>query len=167
MNNKRSFWVLFLAVFLFAGYCLTPNSPSRIALSQLASEDSFAIFEEADRPTVYVFASLDCEFCRRMHGELERINGVNVRVFPLPGHTKASKRLAKGAWCASNRPLAWSRAYSQELSENGSCDDSALDRNLATAKSLGISSTPTTIFPDGTVVTGYLDSQGIQRQLRK
>lgn len=165
MKNKKTIWMAFIAVFLISGYLLTPNAPTHVPLSGLTVQDSIALYDAPDRPTIYVFASLDCDFCKRMHGELERLNGVNVRVFPLPGHTKASRRLAKGAWCASNRSLAWSKAYDKEFAGSATCDDSALVRNLTTAKALGLTGTPTTIFPDGSVVTGYLDSVEIHRRL--
>lgn len=41
------------------------------------------------------------------------------------------------------------------------CDSKEIDNNIKLAKELGISGTPTLIFPDGTLIPSYIDAEAI------
>lgn len=114
-----------------------------------------------------VFADPDCVYCKQLEGVLQGRDDITVYTFLLPILGPASLDKARAVWCSADRDVAW-RAWMQAGTRPATpagCDTSALDRNLALARSHGIRGTPALVFPDGARITGAPGALELERQL--
>jgi thiol:disulfide interchange protein DsbC len=109
---------------------------------------------------VVVFTDPDCPFCGKLHAELEKIIQersdivFHILLYPLAMHKDAYWK-SKSIVC--NRSLKMlEEAFAQRPIPRSECDTKDIDNNIRLAESLGISSTPTVVAPDGRVHVGYL-----------
>ena len=112
---------------------------------------------------VVVFTDPDCPFCGKLHAELEKIIQersdivFHILLYPLAMHKDAYWK-SKSIVC--NRSLKMlEEAFAQRPIPRSECDTKDIDNNIRLAESLGISSTPTVVAPDGRVHVGYLAAQ--------
>jgi len=127
-----------------------------------------------------VFADPDCPACRQLETTLAQLTDVRVDLFPLPLaiHPQAAA-VATAIWCQPDRAQAW-QAYQQlpddpaarhrlwQAAHGGEAAPTCATpfaRNLALAQRLGITSTPTLIFEDGSRQVGALPLATLQAAL--
>lgn len=130
-------------------------------------------FGSAQRPgrRLIVISDPDCPYCRELERSLERLDGVEVLVFPMPIvelHPGAVD-VSDAIWCAKDRAAAW-RDYllrgKQPPARAAGCL-TPTERNVQLAESLGVQGTPALIFPDGTLVPGLIPLERIETMLRQ
>lgn len=109
---------------------------------------------------VVVFTDPDCPYCGKLHLELEKVVqersdiAFHILLYPLAMHKDAYWK-SKSIVC--NRSLKMlEEAFAQRPIPKTECDTKDIDSNIRLAESLGISSTPTVVAPDGRVHIGYL-----------
>jgi thiol:disulfide interchange protein DsbC len=114
---------------------------------------------------VVVFTDPDCPYCGKLHAELEKIVqersdiAFHILLFPLTMHKDAYWK-SKSIVC--NRSLKMlEEAFAQKPIPQPECDTKDIDNNIRLAESLGISSTPTLVAPDGRVHVGYLAAKQV------
>jgi thiol:disulfide interchange protein DsbC len=114
---------------------------------------------------VAVFTDPDCPFCGKLHAELEKIVqersdiAFHILLFPLAMHKDAYWK-SKSIVC--NRSLKMlEEAFAQRPIARSECDTKDIDNNIRLAETLGISSTPTLVAPDGRVHVGYLPAKQV------
>jgi thiol:disulfide interchange protein DsbC len=91
---------------------------------------------------------------------------VTVHVFLLPILSADSTEKSKAVWCSKDKAKAWTDMMLQSKNiPAGSCDTSALTRNVEFAKKNRITGTPTVIFADGTRVPGAISAQQVEKYL--
>jgi thiol:disulfide interchange protein DsbC len=137
------------AALAFAFY---PTPPTRVDVSLMRLDDAAVqvVGEPKVSPVLYVFASADCPFCRKLHPELSQLAGVRIYTFFLPGHTDESKRGAMMAWCSADRVAAWGDVLEGRREVDVTiCDGAGVDRNLVVARAMGLSATPTLVKQTG------------------
>lgn len=114
-----------------------------------------------------VFSDPDCPYCKKLEVELAKLNDVEVYLFmnPIAGlHPKAVEK-SKAVWCAEDREKAWDAAIADKGFKTRECDSSAVDRNIALARKLGIQGTPAMIREDGEVVAGMRPAKQLAQWL--
>ncbi len=78
-------------------------------------------------------------------------------MFPLKMHPQAYEK-SKAILCEKSIGML-EDAYNNKPLPKPSCDTKAVDESIALGEKLGISSTPTSILPDGRVVPGAIDAK--------
>ena len=88
-----------------------------------------------------------------------------IKLFPLPMHKDAYGK-SKTIMCEKSLALLEDAFAGKELPEP-KCETTAVDDTIKLAQKLGISGTPAIIFPDGTLVPGYIEADKILSILDK
>ncbi len=138
------------------------KSESRKKIVDAIDESTMVVFEPKDvKYTVTVFTDIDCGYCRKLHSEIRSYmdKGIKIRyaAFPRSGKDTPSYYKAIGVWCAKDRKTALTNAKLGGAVEEKKCDH-PIDKHMAAGLSIGVSGTPTMVFPNGHVVPGYVNA---------
>jgi thiol:disulfide interchange protein DsbC len=138
----------------------------RLAFDALPLADAITTVRGQGRRQVAVFSDPACGYCRRLESELEGIDDITIHTFLLPfqGHA-----LPQAIWCATDRAQAYRRTMLGEATPIASATAAAcnhpLERNLALARQLGVTGTPTLLWPDGGRTEGYVPRTTLDQRL--
>lgn len=117
----------------------------------------------------YEFSDPDCPFCKSLEENIKDLTDVTIYTFLFPIdqlHPHASDH-AKQIWCSKDPAAAW-REYmlnKKMIDENpGTCDNPVAD-TTALGASVGVTGTPTIIFPDGRVSEGAVPKDSLEKLL--
>lgn len=117
---------------------------------------------------VTVFTAVDCGYCRRFHADIEdylaRGIAVDYVMIPLAGPGSDAERISRSVYCAADRQSAFTAATHGQPFEAPDCS-SSYDQGLAVARRLGVTTTPTIVAADGSVLGGYLAPEQLQSRL--
>lgn len=138
------------------------NEQRRDALAKLDKQDS-VVFRPAGeiKGTLTVFSDITCPYCHELHKEVPKLNqqGIAVRylAFPRAGdRSPAAAELAQ-IWCSRNPQQAMTAAFDGKMPDNsGKQCASIVSRDYELGRQLGVQGTPAIIYPDGSLVPGYL-----------
>ncbi len=134
----------------------------RALLQKVGTAEAIVFGPEKPRHTIIVFTDVDCPYCRKLHGELGKLeaNGVAVRymAFPRSGPSTKAWRTMAAVWCAKDKGDALTRATRGEAVsvERSSCSDAVIAKHYALGQQLGILGTPMIVLSDGTSLGGYM-----------
>lgn len=87
-----------------------------------------------------------------------------IKMFPLTSIHPNAYEKAKAIVCEKSLALLEDAFDKKELPKP-KCETSIVDDNLTLAQKLGISATPALIFSDGRVLSGYMDSQSLIKEI--
>jgi thiol:disulfide interchange protein DsbC len=115
-----------------------------------------------------VFTDPDCPFCKRIEGDLAKVDNVTIYMFLFPIdslHPKATER-AKRIWCSPDRAKAWDDYMQKGINPTAapSCDN-PVDKLVQFGTQRGINATPTLVFANGDRVPGAISSSQIEKLL--
>ncbi len=105
-----------------------------------------------------IFADPDCPYCRRLEGDIRSLTDVTVYTFVFPMLNPASRDKAIGVWCAPDRAAAWNSLVNGRSVPGSPQCEHPIDRNIALARQLRVTGTPTLVAADGRKVAGALDA---------
>jgi len=166
------------ATFLFAGEIFDTKTQTnvtkaridelrRVNWKDLPFKDSFPLVFGNGKRQIAIFEDPYCPFCHKMEATLEKMGNVTLHVFVVPIIRRESMQQARDIWCAPNRSKAWLSWMNNEVQPPkapASCAD-PLKANVELAEKLGISSTPTLIFMDGSRMEGALPQEEVEKRL--
>jgi thiol:disulfide interchange protein DsbC len=112
------------------------------------------------------FTDPNCSFCKRLEGELAKVDNVTMYMFLYPVFPGSDVKVHNVS-CSKDPLKAW-----EDMMQNGvqpsaaaaTCTASA-DKVLALGEKLKVSGTPTIIFADGTLIPGFLPSSELEKAL--
>jgi hypothetical protein len=159
-----------LAAALCAKLLFSPAAAVQLdagAMRTLTTHGTFSTKQGDGSLAIHVFLSTECNFCRKIEPELDRLANVTVYRHLLPGHTAAGRKAAANVWCADNPEKAWKNVAAGLPNAATNCDGGVLEKNLELAKRLGLTSTPSIVYEDGHVSTGMLSSDEIEARIAK
>jgi thiol:disulfide interchange protein DsbC len=115
-----------------------------------------------------VFADPNCVYCKKFEKDLQQVQNVTVYTFlyPILGGDSPSK--SRDIWCAKDSTKAWRDWMlngAHPVRVMGTCDTSALQRNVAMAREHKINATPAMVFEDGVRVPGGLPPEELEKRL--
>ena len=115
-----------------------------------------------------IFTDPDCPFCKRIEGDLAKVDNVTIYMFPFPIdslHPKAADK-AKRIWCSPDRVKAWDDYMQRGVAPTAaaSCDN-PVDKLVQFGTSRGINATPTLVFANGDRVPGAISAAQIEKLL--
>ena len=137
------------------------RSTARKAMMDELDESQMVVFSPAKervKATLTIFTDIDCVFCRKLHNEVPELNRLGVAVrylaYPRSGENTPSYDKLVSAWCAENPQIALTRAKAGETIEEALCVNPVASQYELGAR-LGVNSTPSVIYEDGTLAPGY------------
>lgn len=134
-------------------------------LADITPQDTVKTVQGDGSRILHLFESVDCSFCRKQERELSKVRNVTIYRHLLPGHEARARVVAASVLCARDPWTQWTRVMGGMTIVDGTCPGDGLDRNYALAKEIGIVGTPSTVFQNGRVVSGLLDSARIEKLL--
>ncbi len=181
-NKKVVVYIDITKRYLFSGLLIDLNTKKnlteeanenliRINVSTVPLDDAIVIGDRNAKKRVIVFTDPDCPFCAKLHPELKKIAAERkdiaffIKMFPLPIHKEAAEK-AKAIVCGKSLALL-DAAFEKKPLAKAKCKTSAVDSNIALAKKLGITATPTLIMPDGRVISGFRDANALKATIDK
>ena len=166
--------------YVFVGDLLDTKAPANLTEARLAeiNKVDFASLPLADAVKVVkgngsrkiaVFSDPNCPYCKQLEASLKSIDNITVYTVLYPVLSDDSTAKAKAIWCSADRAKTW-EAWMLERrapSGTGSCDTSAIDKNLALGRGMNVTGTPTIILADGRRLPGAVSADALERALGK
>lgn len=150
---------------------LTEERISRLTAVEFANlplKDALVWKNGNGKRRIAVFADPNCGYCKRFERSLQDVKDLTVYTFIIPILGGDSSDKSRALWCAKDQTQAW-RNWMLEGSlpakAPASCDDGAIDRNLAFSRKHRINGTPAIIFEDGSRAPGALSAEQLERRL--
>lgn len=133
-------------------------------------EADMIVFEpEGERKaTLTVFTDIDCPYCRKLHGEIEALNGYGIAVrylaFPRTGlNTEIHARMVS-TWCAEDRKAMLTSAKRGGDVPALQCENPVASQ-YQLGREVGVTGTPALVFEDGTIMPGYVEAATLAQYL--
>ncbi|WP_434778598.1 DsbC family protein [Neisseria sp. Ec49-e6-T10] len=119
---------------------------------------------------IAVFSDPDCPYCKKLEEEFAKLDDITVYTFLMPItslHPQADVK-AKKIWCSQDKTGAWTSWMRNGVEPTASekCDN-PVEQIMALGNELGFTGTPTLIFPNGTVIPGYLPATELMKVLQE
>lgn len=117
---------------------------------------------------VAVFTDIDCGYCRELHKHMSEYNDRGIQIeylmFPRAGVGSDSFRKAVATWCAKDQKDAITKAKAGEDPGATSCVN-PIEAQYNLGQQMGVTGTPTLVFPDGSVAPGYQTPDQMDQRL--
>lgn len=145
---------------------------NRVDTSMIPLDDAIIIGNPAASRMIIVFGDPECTYCSKLHSEMEQVTAKHadiaffIKMFPLAMHPDAYDK-AKTIICAKTggsndrASILLGDSLAGKSLPAPNCETDQVDKNIALAKELYISSTPTLIIPDGRVLPDYTKADKI------
>lgn len=112
-----------------------------------------------------VFSDPNCGYCKRLEKSLQQLDNVTVYTYLIPILSPDSTQKSKQIWCAADPYKTYIDWMINGITPSGKSDCSTpLDKNMAFAKSYGITGTPTLFFTDGSRFPGAVQITDIEKK---
>jgi len=124
---------------------------------------------DANGLPVAIFTDPECPYCKKLESELKNVKGIKVYTFlyPLESLHPQARAKAESIWCAKNQHEALvSVMLENKALPKATCQTPVAD-NIALAKGLGITGTPTMIAGDGRKYAGVKTPAQLLAWLKK
>lgn len=138
------------------------NKDRRVDLSRIPLQGSLVLGNKKAAKKIIVFTDPDCPFCGKYHEEIKKVVeqrkdvAFYIKLFPLPMHPDAYWK-SKTIVCTKSLKLLDDN-FEKKPIPKPACETDEIDKNIKLAKSLGITGTPTSIMPDGSVQVGFFNA---------
>lgn len=147
------------------------RTQERKAIVDGLDESKMLVFsprKELVKATVTVFTDIDCVYCRKLHNEIPELNRLGVAVrylaYPRSGIQSKSYDTYVSAWCADSPKVAFTKAKMGESIPAKTCANPIAEQ-FTLGSRLGVNSTPSLIFEDGTLQPGYAPAKALAAKL--
>jgi thiol:disulfide interchange protein DsbC len=139
---------------------------NRIKWSDLNQANAMKTVRGNGTRQLAVFSDPNCGYCKRLEKSLQQLDNVTIYTYLIPILSPDSAQKAKQIWCSTDAYKAYTDWMINGVAPSGKTDCSTpLDKNLAYAKSYGITGTPTIFFTDGSRFPGAVQTADIEKKL--
>jgi thiol:disulfide interchange protein DsbC len=112
-----------------------------------------------------VFSDPNCGYCKRLEKSMQQLDNVTIYTYLIPILSPDSTQKSKQIWCAADPYKAYMDWMINGINPSGKGDCATpLDKNLAFAKTYGITGTPTLFFTDGSRFPGAVQITDIEKK---
>lgn len=124
-------------------------------------EERLIVFAPEDevKYTITIFTDISCPYSVELHREIDILNDAGVKIrylgYPRMGETSLGYQKMRHVWCNEDRQQAFHRAINNRRFHLAQCSSQTLESHILLGDSLGLMGTPTLLFEDGSVSTGY------------
>jgi thiol:disulfide interchange protein DsbC len=143
---------------------------NRIAWDSLPLNLAFKRVKGNGSRRLAIFADADCPFCKRLEGDVRKLDDVTIYTFLFPIdqlHPDASRKSAI-IWCAPDRAKAWDEFFaSGKLPDNKGDCPTPIKETAALGEKLHVTATPTLVFADGSMIPGAIPLAQIESEINK
>lgn len=142
---------------------------NRIDFSTLPFKDALVWKSGNGKRRIAVFADPNCGFCKRFEKGLQEMKDVTVYTFLIPILGADSSEKSRAIWCAKDGSatwLAWMLKGEAPPKAPASCDDAAIERNLALSRKIHVNGTPAILLEDGSRIPGAVSAVELERRLQ-
>lgn len=114
-----------------------------------------------------MFSDPNCPYCKKLETTLQSVDNVTVYTFLYPVLSPDSTAKSKAIWCATDRAKTWEGWMLDHRAPSGAgtCDTTALDKNLALGRGMNVTGTPTIFLPDGRRLPGAVSADQLNQAL--
>ena len=144
---------------------------TRLKLLSGIPESQMVVFGPADaKHTITVFTDMDCQYCRRLHSQIDQYNKLGIRVryiaYPRTGPNTESWTKAVQVWCSADRKTALTQAKLGKALSTKPCQDNPVQAEYDLGQKFDLQGTPTLVLANGDVIPGYMEPQDLANQLK-
>jgi len=141
----------------------------RKALAKLDERDMIIFAPIKVKHTITVFTDVECGYCRKLHGEIEELNKLGVRVrylaYPRQGPNTDDWSKMEAVWCAKDRKAAITQAKRGDTVKSPACGATPVAKQYELGEQLGVRGTPAIFTDAGDYIGGYLPPEKLAQQL--
>lgn len=142
---------------------------TKVDFKSLPLDKAIKVVKGNGKRQLVVFSDVDCPFCKRLErNELSHITDVTVYTFlyPIDQLHPDARNKSKSIWCAKDRVKAWDDWILRDKLPKtvGNCKV-PLETVGDLARDIGVQSTPTLIFSDGSRLLGAQPHKLIENNL--
>ncbi len=137
-----------------------------VDFAKIPLETALVIGEKNAKYKVAVFTDPDCPYCAKVHEELKQVVAERkdiafyLKLMPLSMHPDAFWK-SQSILCKNSLQWLEDNFAKKEIPKPDCDNKQEVEANIKLASELGITGTPTLVFPDGMVVVGGKDAKGI------
>lgn len=139
------------------------NKDRKVDRSKIPLKNALLLGDKKAANKVIVFTDPDCPFCGKFHAELKKVVeqrkdiAFYIKLFPLIKLHPDSLWKSRSITCSKSLKLLEDN-FDKKPVPRPNCETKDIDDNIVLAERLGITGTPTTIMPDGSVQVGFLEA---------
>ena len=138
---------------------------NRIKWTDLNQANAFKTVRGNGTRQLAVFSDPNCGYCKRLEKSLQQLDNVTIYTYLIPILSADSTQKSKQIWCSADANKAYMDWMVNGVAPSGKTDCSnPLDKNLAFAKTYGITGTPTIFFTDGSRFPGAVQITDIEKK---
>jgi len=138
---------------------------NRIKWADLTTANAIKTVRGNGSRQLAVFSDPNCGYCKRLDKSLQQLDNVTIYTYLIPILSADSALKSKQIWCSSDPYKTYIDWMVNGLTPSGKSDcTTPLDKNLAFAKSYGITGTPTLFFTDGSRFPGAVQIADIEKK---
>jgi thiol:disulfide interchange protein DsbC len=139
---------------------------NRIKWSELTPANAIKNVRGNGSRQLAVFSDPNCGYCKRLEKSLQQLDNVTIYTYLIPILSPDSAQKSKQIWCSSDPYKAYIDWMVNGIAPSGKGECSTpLDKNMAFAKTYGITGTPTLFFTDGSRFPGAVQITDIEKKL--
>jgi thiol:disulfide interchange protein DsbC len=117
---------------------------------------------------IAVFSDPDCPFCKRIEGDLAKLDNVTIYMFlyPIDSLHPQATAMAKRIWCSPDKIKAWDDYMLKNVAPTAAptCDN-PVDKLVEFGAKRGINATPTLVFANGDRIPGAISAAQIEKMM--
>lgn len=138
---------------------------NRIKWSELVPANAIKNVRGNGSRQLAVFSDPNCGYCKRLDKSLQQLDNVTIYTYLIPILSPDSAQKSKQIWCSSDPNKAYIDWMINGIAPSGKGECSTpLDKNMAFAKTYGITGTPTLFFTDGSRFPGAVQIADIEKK---
>lgn len=136
----------------------------RIAIDTLPLEHAIKAVKGKGERMLIVYSDPNCPYCKKLEKELVDVTDVTIYTLLYP-ILKDSMATASAIWCSEDRLKAWDDFMLRSVAPSGKGCETPLQKLLESGQQNKVTGTPTLVFADGSVVSGLIPLQEIEKRL--
>lgn len=139
---------------------------NKIDVAQIPLDDAVVLGKPDAAHKIIVFDDPECTFCKKLQAEMAKVVEKRpdivffIKMFPLTNIHPKSYDKAKSIICERSLQLLEDSLAGKDIPPPR-CETDQVDKNIALGRKIFVRSTPTLIYPDGSVVPGYKSADRI------
>ena len=141
------------------------NDLNKIKWSELPQANAMKQVRGNGSRQLAVFSDPNCGYCKRLEKSIQALDNVTIYTYLIPILGPDSVQKAKQIWCSPDPTksyIDW-MVNGATLGNKTECT-TPIDKNLALAKTYGITGTPTLFFTDGSSFPGAVQVSDIEKK---
>ncbi len=138
-----------------------------VDFAKISLDNALVMGRKDAKHKVVVFTDPDCPFCGKIHEELKKVLAETdeiafyLKLMPLAMHPEAFWK-SQSILCRNSIELLEDNFAKKDIPRPECDKKDEVESNLRLAAELGITGTPTLIFPDGMVLVGGKDAKTLK-----